>query len=362
MCQATVHFVVAADGPEDEALRTKLCVGSFVQVLLQILTAGQLYVATFLPSCKSNDQCERTGKGAFCSGSYCDFCGIDWGPTPPAQEDPATGELWNGGSDMYAGYNVSFIAEWCMDPGRTEGNTNWCESCFHLETMHVDPSLFGDITNKVVQSMRVMDWLTLTLAGAVAAMTTTAELRDITFCKITFSRATIDKSSKWCTAIRLLGWLRRWVFLPFLVATVPFVVYCRAADSLSICFNTVAVLFLCEVDNAAYLFLLGERTRMRVEQRARIKLTDEEAATLARSKFVYMCNITVCIIVAVALAGYVRADPFFWAISASYVAFMFGGIFDDGLSPTKLAANLGHTVLGMVLFMGVTGLGFLSDM
>ena len=35
-------------------------------------------------------------------------------------------------------------------------------------------------------------------------------------------------------------------------------------------------MFLLEVDNGAYLFLLGEKTRKRVELRARIELTDEE--------------------------------------------------------------------------------------
>ena len=148
------------------------------------------------------------------------------------------------------------------------------------------------------------------------------------------------------------------MFLPSLVATVPFVVYCRAADSLSICFNTVAVLFLCEVDNAAYWFLLGEKTRMRVEQRARVKLTDEEAARLSQSKFVHMCSITLCIIMAVVLAGYVPADPFDWAYLLSYFAFWIGGFCDEGPSLTKLAGlNLSYAVLGQALFMGVCLMG-----
>ena len=356
--QATVHFIVAAEDREDEALRTKLVVGSFFQVLLQILTAGQIYVATFLPVCQSNDQCELTGKGAFCSGKFCDYCGVDWTTgVPPIQEDQITGELWNGGRDKFVGYNVSFIAEWCARPDRTLENINWCESCFHLETMHVDPSLFQDISNQVVQSMRPLDWLTLTLAATIAAMTVTAELRDIMFCNIAFARSTIDRSTKWVKAIRMLGWLRRWIFLPYLVATVPFVVYCRAADSLSICFNTVAVLFLCEVDNAAYAFLLAERTRMRVEQRARIKLSDEEAAELSTTKSVHMCSIIFGIILAVALAGYTSLDPFGWAIFVSYVAFWVGGFCERGSSLPKTAAvNMAYASAGLVCFLGVTGI------
>ena len=47
---------------------------------------------------------------------------------------------------------------------------------------------------------------------------------------------------------RALATLRRYTFLPMLVAVVPAVVVFRGGDALSICFNTVAVLFLSEVE------------------------------------------------------------------------------------------------------------------
>ena len=43
-------------------------------------------------------------------------------------------------------------------------------------------------------------------------------------------------------------------------------------------------MFLLEVDNGAYTFLLSEKTRKRVELRGRIELTDEESEQLNRSK------------------------------------------------------------------------------
>jgi hypothetical protein len=41
--------------------------------------------------------------------------------------------------------------------------------------------------------------------------------------------------------------MRRWVFLPILVATVPMLVLLKGGDALSVCFNTIAILFLTEV-------------------------------------------------------------------------------------------------------------------
>jgi hypothetical protein len=48
-------------------------------------------------------------------------------------------------------------------------------------------------------------------------------------------------------ALTLLGGVRRWVFLPTLVAVVPVLVLVKGGDALSVCFNTIAILFLTEV-------------------------------------------------------------------------------------------------------------------
>ena len=41
--------------------------------------------------------------------------------------------------------------------------------------------------------------------------------------------------------------MRRWVFLPALVQAVPTLVLTKSGDALSVCFNTIAILFLTEV-------------------------------------------------------------------------------------------------------------------
>ena len=66
--------------------------------------------------------------------------------------------------------------------------------------------------------------------------------------------------------------LRRWCFCPVLCVLVIMVTAMRGGDSISVCLNTVAVLFLCEVDNLSYSLGLPESWKARIEQAGRIEL------------------------------------------------------------------------------------------
>jgi hypothetical protein len=72
-------------------------------------------------------------------------------------------------------------------------------------------------------------------------------LQDIALCTISIARAEDRMSRGFWFALTLLGGVRRWVFLPTLVAVVPVVVLLKGGDTQSVCFNTIAVLFLTEV-------------------------------------------------------------------------------------------------------------------
>jgi hypothetical protein len=71
--------------------------------------------------------------------------------------------------------------------------------------------------------------------------------QDIALCAIAIGHAgdRLSRSSR--LALTLLGGVRRWVFLPMLVDAVPILVLFKGGDALSVCFNTIAILFLTEV-------------------------------------------------------------------------------------------------------------------
>lgn len=60
-----------------------------------------------------------------------------------------------------------------------------------------------------------------------------------------FNRETND--CLWMHIRILLGGIRRWVFLPGLLFLIPTLVWIKGGGALEVCFNTIAVLFLCEI-------------------------------------------------------------------------------------------------------------------
>ena len=88
----------------------------------------------------------------------------------------------------------------------------------------------------------------------------------------------------WQLALNLLNRLRSQVFLQPLMGAIPAVVLTQGGSALNICFNTIAVLFITEVDNLSYVFGLGERARERVDTYGHVTLDDAEARQLSVTK------------------------------------------------------------------------------
>ena len=144
----------------------------------------------------------------------------------------------------------------CRTPGDGHPDTpdlaavdRWCDACVHPVTGTVDVTLFyEDTVPNNAAAMVTFDWLVLLLTAIVAAMTVVAELRDITLCLLALDRADPPVPAGWRVALRTLAVVRRCTFLPLLVLMIPLVVVFKSGDALSICFNTVAVLFLAEIE------------------------------------------------------------------------------------------------------------------
>ena len=99
----------------------------------------------------------------------------------------------------------------------------------------------------------------------------------------------------------------------------------KGGDALSVCFNTVAVLFLCEIDNLLYAILLPERERARVEVEGRVELGEAEAAALMRTKAVHMVVLVAAVPCAVVLGGSEDSAGLGLAFSLSVLAFWLAG-------------------------------------
>merc|ERR1712118_394790 len=107
------------------------------------------------------------------------------------------------------------------------------------------------------------DWVAVVLTAFMVAFSVVAELEDLFLCTIAIARAGEKLSARWRFALTLLG-----------------------GHVLRVCFNTVAILFLCEIDNGAYKLGLSKRVRRRMEAAARVELDEDAEATLVRAKAV----------------------------------------------------------------------------
>ena len=129
---------------------------------------------------------------------------------------------------------------------------------------------------------------------------------------------------------------------------------CVAGDALRVCFNTVAILFLMDIDNQTFDFALPEAVRSLVEESGHVELSDAQAAGLARTKPIHIFLIVAAVLGAVAVGAYgVHAAAFIF----SFLAFGLAGAteaFGAGRSGAEvckeIAKTAGAALLGMVGF------------
>lgn len=153
----------------------------------------------------------------------------------------------------------------------------------------------------------------------------------------------------WRSALSLLGGMRRWVFLPALVGAVPQLVLLKGGDALSVCFNTVAMLFLCELDNLTYAVFLPERLHTRVEDEGRVELGGAQASSLMVSKWGHVATLLVAV-PSILVSGHflvVMMLPFgaFWVAGAAEIAL---GAASVSVSCREIGKMTGRCLLGHV--------------
>ena len=81
-----------------------------------------------------------------------------------------------------------------------------------------------------------------------------------------------------------------------------------------VCLNTVAVLFLLEVDNLAFLHGLGERTRMEAEQHSGAHVTEDDLRTMGIVKSICVVLIPCSVFAGVCGHSLIRDFPDFFVL------------------------------------------------
>ena len=148
--------------------------------------------------------------------------------------------------------------------------------------------------------MFIQDWFALFLASLVVAFAVFAEIRDGVLMEIALREISKRREVPrgWRFAIHGLNFARYFILFPNILFSVMMLVHENGGRVRDICLNTVAVLFLLEVDNLAFLHGLGERTRMEAEEHAGAHehVTELDLETMDAVKLVCVLTIPCAVI------------------------------------------------------------------
>lgn len=282
--QAVVAYYTITDAAEDAATKKRarggelMGVGSALIVVVQLVVLMGILIGSFIPSCTDNAHCPD---GKFCSRSedattgVCDFCGganplprqeLDgpcrFAPSPYGGEwsvkDTECSMLNNAMDPNFAGFNRTLVADMCASPTERVGLNgkgqlqpysrrsviSWCEACVHPIDGVVNPTTAESEPTNNVYAMNQLDWVALMLASSIVGLSAVGELKDICLCQLAIERAGETIGCGWRLALTLILSVRRWLFLPWLSCATLMLVINRGGDALSVCFNTLALLFL----------------------------------------------------------------------------------------------------------------------
>ena len=256
-------------------------------VFLQCFVATGLSFGVGTSTCSEHSECSR---GNFCDEGLCSGCS-EWHKSCCLPNATATCSI-----DKEQGENRE------MNEKDREGMCNTCVSDKGFETNH-------DVIREGVHAMFIQDWFALFLASLVVAFAVFAEIRDGMLMEIALrdisKRREVPRG--WRFAIHGLNFARYFILFPKILISVMSLVHDNGGRVRDICLNTVAVLFLLEVDNLAFLHGLGERTRMEAEEHAGAheQVTELDLESMDAVKLV--CVLTIpCAIVGGVCGAYAR--------------------------------------------------------
>ena len=260
-------------------------------VILQCSVAVGVMFGAVLPACAKADQCSQgyycdptIGRCEFCGSRLAEFAPVQWsGPCVcestgrpledneesgvdywewacPTVPDPSCRTFHNPSDPNYDGANQTCVLEACAAPRKSfelrRGDFDedammifkqLCEHCVYAIDGSVDPTTDDSIAVDNIGAMGIFDYTATFLASVIISLTGIGEMRDIELCNIAIGEAEGVLPAVWKIGLVLIGVLRRWAFLPSLYSCIVALVM-LGGEALSVCFNTIAVLFLCELE------------------------------------------------------------------------------------------------------------------
>ena len=200
-----------------------------------------------------------------------------------------------------------------------------CDECTDDGRKEYISLLEGLVENVTV--MHYLDWLTLVLASFVIAFAIFGEVRDTMLCGFSVSEIRREKGVPrvWRFFFKTLTLLRIFVFLPAVMASTYVLILVFGGSAVDICLNSVAVLFLVEVDNLAYYGGLSGKLRHEMELYGRVPVNAEKSRFIDIMQRWFLVSIPIAILVSILLVLSPSSDAFKYS-SPEVLPFLLGNV------------------------------------
>ena len=104
--------------------------------------------------------------------------------------------------------------------------------------------------------------------------------------------------------------IRHYAVLPVLIMAIPMLVVVQGSSGVSICLNSVGVLFVLEMDNLAYQYGIPEQDRELMEANGTLHLSDRDNESLVRMKNAHLISVPAGIVVTLLLINSDVTGPY----------------------------------------------------
>ena len=132
---------------------------------------------------------------------------------------------------------------------KVQGVSSWCQACVHATDGTVDMMSEASMVFGYVAAMGAFDWLTLAFASYIISLTIAKDGKEIAVVEMAMEQAVEEVPRGVQLLLKATVWTRRYCLIPALLGASVTLVLSQGGDALSVTVNTVAFLFLLDVDN-----------------------------------------------------------------------------------------------------------------
>jgi hypothetical protein len=322
--QATLFFLFMNEGSTKKQMHSMLFLGCLL-IWMQLVSALAFVYGVYNSTCSRNSDCFA---GQFCSTlstlamtqQMCHPCVQQWNPI--CNKD---------GSVVETNQIIPILWQKSVWPQETMGSDALQKMC--LACVVESSYLSGrDAARNNAARMSSGDWFVFILCLSLISLSIVNELRDIFLCTLSslgdpdlIVAAEQRKTNKleplplvalslvpYSTSNWKIHWIlfvhqciRRYAILPVLIMAIPMLVVVQGSSGVSICLNSVGVLFILEMDNLAYQYGIHEQDRETMETEGGIYLSSGIQASLVRMKSAHLISVPLGIIATLLL---IRGD------------------------------------------------------